>query len=59
MGKGDVQLESDAYIAGGLSFVAALISITVMMIWLKRATFTPFVVYRVVLGILLLFWFYG
>jgi undecaprenyl-diphosphatase len=59
MGKGDVRLESDAYIACGLSFVAALISITVMMIWLKRATFTPFVVYRVVLGILLLFWFYG
>ena len=59
MEKGDVRFESDAYIASGLSFAAALISITVMMFWLKRATFTPFVVYRVVLGIFLLFLVYS
>jgi len=59
MEGGNIQLESDAYLAGGLSFAAALVSITCMMAWLKRATFTPFVVYRVALGIFLLFWVYS
>ena len=57
--RGDIQLEADAYLAGGLSFAAALLAITVMMGWLKRATFAPFVVYRVALGIFLLFWVYS
>jgi undecaprenyl pyrophosphate phosphatase UppP len=29
-----------------------------MMAWLKRFSFTPFVVYRLVLGALLLLWFF-
>jgi undecaprenyl pyrophosphate phosphatase UppP len=29
-----------------------------MMSWLKHASFTPFVIYRVLLGIFLLIWFY-
>ena len=57
--QGDIQLESDAYLAGGLSFVAALIATPAMMNWLRRATFTPFVIYRVVLGIFLLYQVYG
>jgi undecaprenyl-diphosphatase len=57
--QGDIQLESDAYLACGLSFVAALIAIPAMMNWLRRATFTPFVIYRVVLGIFLLYQVYG
>jgi undecaprenyl-diphosphatase len=30
-----------------------------MMGWLRRASFTPFVIYRVLLGGLLLWWVYG
>lgn len=57
--SGDVQLAADAFVAAGLSFIAALIAIALMMAWLKRASFTPFVIYRVVLGLLLLAVTYG
>ena len=42
---GDVALGLDAAIAAGLAFIAALIAIAAMMRWLRRARFTPFVVY--------------
>ncbi|MEE8270302.1 MAG: undecaprenyl-diphosphate phosphatase, partial [Alphaproteobacteria bacterium] len=48
----------DALIAALLAFLAALASIAGMMRWLRRATFTPFVVYRVLLGGGLLAWIY-
>jgi undecaprenyl-diphosphatase len=54
---GNAALQSDALYAALLAFVAALFAIWAMMAWLKRATFTPFVVYRLVLGGFLLFWF--
>jgi undecaprenyl-diphosphatase len=56
--SGDVALTMDALIAGGLAFVAALISIFAMMGWLKRASFLPFVLYRIALGGGLLIWIY-
>ncbi|MDP6786306.1 MAG: undecaprenyl-diphosphate phosphatase [Rhodospirillales bacterium] len=56
---GDIQLSLDAALAAGLAFVTALIAIAVLMAWLKRATFTPFVVYRVLLGGVLLALAYG
>ena len=52
--SGNAQLTSDAMMAAGLAFIAALIAIAVMMAWLRRATFTPFVVYRIALGVALL-----
>ncbi len=55
----DAQLTADAVTAAGLALVSALVAIAVMMAWLRRATFTPFVVYRVVLGVLLLAFAYG
>jgi len=55
----DPQLTVDMFIAAGLAFVAALIAIALMMAWLKRASFTPFVVYRVCLGGFLLAVAYG
>lgn len=55
---GDVQLTADALIAGGLAFVAALVSIVLMMGWLRRASFMPFVIYRILLGGGLLIWLY-
>jgi undecaprenyl-diphosphatase len=36
-----------------------LIAIALLMAWLRRATFTPFALYRVVLGIALLAYSYG
>ena len=56
---GDVQLSLDAALAAGLAFAAALFAIAALMAWLKRATFTPFVVYRVLLGAALLALSYG
>lgn len=56
---GRIDLTLDILLAAGLSFVGALISIAVMMAWLRHATFTPFVVYRLLLGGLLLWWSYG
>ena len=55
---GDVSLGLDAAFAAGVAFVAALISITVMMAWLRRAGFMPFVIYRLILGGALLVWLY-
>ena len=52
--SGDPVLQSNALAAGGIAFVAALIATAAMMGWLRRATFTPFVIYRVVLGGVLL-----
>jgi len=57
--SGDMSLGRDAAIAAGLAFLAALVAIAVMMAWLRRASFTPFVVYRVILGTLLLALVYG
>ncbi|MBN2751783.1 MAG: undecaprenyl-diphosphate phosphatase [Rhodospirillaceae bacterium] len=45
--------------ATGLSFVTALVAIALLMHWLKRASFTPFALYRVILGAGLLAAAYG
>jgi undecaprenyl-diphosphatase len=37
-----------------MSFVAALIALTLMMRLLKTVSYTPYVIYRIALGILLL-----
>jgi len=42
-----------------LSFAFSLLAIFLMMQWLRRATFLPFVIYRIILGILLLLDAYG
>lgn len=55
---GDARLTADAFIAGGLSLVTALVTIILMMGWLKRASFLPFVLYRIALGAALLGWIY-
>jgi undecaprenyl-diphosphatase len=56
---GDVTLGADALIAAGLSFVTALAAIALLMRWLSFATFTPFVIYRLLLGFGLLVWLYA
>ena len=47
---GDANMTMDALLAAAFSLTTALISIHVMMIWLRRATFTIFAVYRILLG---------
>ncbi len=51
---GNAELTADAFIAAGLAFISALIAIALMMAWLKRSTFAPFVIYRILLGVALL-----
>ena len=55
---GDAELTANMIAAAGVAFGAALAAIGLMMPWLERASFTPFVVYRVVLGGGLLVWAY-
>ena len=55
----NLRLGGDALIAAGLACVVALISIFAMVTWLRRASFTVFVVYRILLGALLLALIYG
>ena len=56
---GDARLTADAVLAAGLAMVTALGAIALMMAWLRRATYTPFVLYRIVLGVVLLYFVYG
>ncbi|MFP4125488.1 MAG: undecaprenyl-diphosphate phosphatase [Alphaproteobacteria bacterium] len=56
---GELALTRDALVGGGLAFGSALVAIALMMRWLRRASFTPFVVYRVLLGLVLLTLAYG
>jgi undecaprenyl-diphosphatase len=51
-------LSIDVAIVIMISFVAAFASISVMMNWLNKSGFMPFVIYRVVLGTGLLAWVY-
>ena len=56
---GDIGQIKDAMYAVGYSFVFSLAAILVMMQWLKKWSFWPFVVYRVILGVILLTDAYG
>lgn len=49
----------DAMLGAGMSFVAGLIAIWGLMAWLRRSSFTPFVVYRLLLGAFLFSIAYG
>lgn len=55
----NLELGIDAGIAVALSFGSALIALVVMMRWLRHASFTPFVIYRLILGIVLMIIVYG
>lgn len=57
--QGDMELTIDALIGAGLSFITAYGALFLLMRWLRRATFTPFVIYRLILGAFLLGAAYG
>lgn len=50
----NVELGMNAAIAVFLSFISGLGAISLMMKWLSKATFTPFAIYRVAMGIVLI-----
>lgn len=52
--EGDWSLAGDAAIAAFIAFLAALLALRVMMTLLARVSFTPYVIYRILLGIVLL-----
>ena len=52
--SGDLSLVKDFVLAAILSFFAALLSIRFMMYFLTKYSFTPYVVYRVLLSLILL-----
>lgn len=54
LGDGNLSLGLDVLMAAILSFVASFGAIAWMMKWLEKSSFKPFVIYRVVLGVLLL-----
>ena len=56
---GDISNISDACHSVMYSFIASLGAIYLMMMWLKKWTFTPFVIYRLLLGGYLLLNAYG
>ncbi len=57
--SGNAQLGMEVVMAIILSFLSGLIAIHLMMKWLAKATFKPFVIYRILLGAFLLVLIYG
>ncbi len=53
--QANAQLAKDAAIAAVFSFIAALLALSMMMRLLRTVSFTPYVIYRVLLGTSLLF----
>lgn len=56
---GDLEFGFSVGLAVLLSFITGWLSIIVMMKWLKHFSFTPFVIYRVLLGCVLLYFLYS
>lgn len=50
----DLSVLRDGAIAAGFAFIAALLALTLMMRLLRSVSFTPYVIYRVALGVVLL-----
>lgn len=49
----------DAVWAAGGAFLSSLVAVAFLMNWLRSASFLPFVIYRVILGIGLLIWVFA
>ena len=55
MQSADMSVARDGAIAAGFSFIAALLALSLMMRLLKSVSYTPYVIYRIVLGLALLY----
>jgi undecaprenyl-diphosphatase len=56
MEQADWALARDGAIAAAFAFVAALLALSLMMRLLRSVSFTPYVIYRIILGIGLILW---
>ena len=56
--RGDPIVHSNAVLAAALSFAVALLAIALLLALLRRVSFTPFVIYRLLLGGAVLVWLY-
>lgn len=56
---GNIELAVSAGIGAGLALLTGLVVIWGLMAWLRRSTFTPFVIYRLLLGSVLMVLVYG
>lgn len=56
---GDLQFGLEVLVAMGVAFLTALPAIALMMAWLRRSGYGPFVIYRLILGGVLLSVAYG
>jgi undecaprenyl-diphosphatase len=56
---GNASLSFSALIAAVLAFVSGWVAISLMMRWLQKFNFTPFVIYRVLLAVALLVGLYS
>ena len=54
--EGDLGKLTDLAIATALAFLSALLALVLMMRLLRSVSFTPYVIYRVVLGLFLIWW---
>jgi len=54
-----LSIGKDIILAVLLSFISGYIAIVVMMKWLEKSSFTPFAIYRIILGVGLLALIYG
>ncbi|WP_170438847.1 undecaprenyl-diphosphate phosphatase [Ruegeria arenilitoris] len=54
IGQANAQLAKDSAIAAVFAFVSALLALNLMMRLLRSVSFTPYVIYRVILGTILL-----
>ncbi|PWR01917.1 undecaprenyl-diphosphate phosphatase [Meridianimarinicoccus roseus] len=54
IGNADAGAARDGLIAAAFAFVSALLALALMMRLLRSVSFTPYVIYRVVLGVILL-----
>jgi undecaprenyl-diphosphatase len=56
--QADWALARDGAIAAVFAFIAALFALALMMRLLRSISFTPYVIYRIILGIGLILWAY-
>lgn len=54
VGEADLAGAKDGAIAAVMAFIAALLALSLMMRLLKSVSYTPYVIYRVILGLILL-----
>lgn len=54
----ELHIDDQGFMIIGLAFITGLFALTLMMNWLKKRSYTPFVVYRIALAIMLLIWIY-